>query len=72
MKIKFKSFALILSGMSIIGIAVGIMIGYFLNQVTDSNSIIYLSTPVLMIGSLLVTYGSLFYRDFKSFKNMEK
>ena len=65
MKIKFKGFALILSGMSIIGIAVGIMIGYFLDEISDSNSIIYLSTPILMIGSLLVTYGSLFYRDFE-------
>tara|TARA_B100000029_G_C17202246_1_gene824828 strand:+ start:526 stop:723 length:198 start_codon:yes stop_codon:yes gene_type:complete len=65
MKIKFKGFVLILSGMSIIGVAVGMMVGYFLNEVSGSHSIIYLSTPILMIGSLLVTYGSLFYRDLK-------
>ena len=65
MKIKFKGFALILSGMAIIGIAVGIMIGYFLNELFESHNIIYLATPVLMIGSFLVTYGSLFYRNIK-------
>ncbi len=65
MKIKFKGFALILSGVSIIGIAIGMMIGYFLNEVANSHVMIYLSTPILMIGSLLVTYGSLFYRNFK-------
>ena len=72
MKIKFKGFALILSGMSIIGIAVGMMVGYFLKEVSDSASIIYLSTPILMIGSLLVTYGSLFYRDFKAYRKIKK
>ena len=66
MKIKFRGFALILSGMAIIGIAVGIMAGYFLNDLVESNSIIYLATPILMVGSLLVTYGSLFYRNFKN------
>ena len=65
MKIRFKGFVLILSGMSIIGIAVGMMVGYFLNEVSDSHSMVYLSTPILMIGSLLVTYGSLFYRNLK-------
>ena len=65
MKIKFKGFALILSGMAVIGIAVGIMVGYFLNELFESHNIIYLATPILMIGSLLVTYGSLFYRNIK-------
>ena len=65
MKIKFKGFALILSGMAIIGIAVGIMIGYFLNELFESHNIIYLATPILMVGSFLVTYGSLYYRNIK-------
>ncbi len=65
MKIKFKGFALILSGMAIIGIAVGIMVGYFLNELFESHNIIYLATPILMVGSFLVTYGSLFYRNIK-------
>ena len=65
MRIKFKAFALILSGMAIIGIAVGIMVGYFLNELFESHNIIYLATPILMVGSFLVTYGSLFYRNIK-------
>ena len=65
MKIKFKGYALILSGMAIIGLAVGIMLGYFINELVSSDSIIYLATPILMLGSLLVTYGSLFYRNIK-------
>ena len=65
MKIKFKGFALILSGMATIGIAVGMMAGYFINELVNSDSIIYLATPILMLGSLLVTYGSLFYRNIK-------
>ena len=66
MKIKFKGFALILSGMSIIGISIGIMIGYFINDSIISNRIIYIATPILMLGSLLVIYGSLFYRNIKT------
>ena len=65
MKIKFKGFALILSGMATIGISVGMMAGYFINELVNSDSIIYLATPILMVGSLLVTYGSLFYRNIK-------
>ena len=63
MKINFKSFASILSGMFIIGISVGFVLGYYIQEESQSSIWMYLSAPLLGIGSGLVIYGTLFGRD---------
>ena len=52
---KFSSFLIILLGVNLTGISVGIVIGYYINQYYW----VYLSVPVLTIGSLLMMYGTL-------------
>ena len=52
---KFYSFLIILLGVNLIGISIGIVIGYYINEYYW----VYLSVPILTIGSLLMMYGTL-------------
>ena len=61
MKINFRAFTSILVGMTIIGLAVGFILGYYIPfRLTNSQYWMYLSAPLLGIGSGLVMYGALF------------
>ena len=63
MKINFKSFASILSGMFIIGISVGFLMGNYIHGETQTYLWMYLSAPCMGLGSGLVIYGTLFGRN---------
>ena len=63
MKMDFKSFASILSGMVLIGVSVGFLLGYYIHEVLQTNLWMYLSAPCLGLGSGLVIYGTLFGRN---------
>ncbi len=63
MKIGFKAFASILGGMNIIGISIGFLVGYYLASETHNFLLMYLSAPLLGLGSGLVIYGTLYGRD---------
>ena len=52
---KFSSFLIILLGVNLTGISVGIVVGYYIKQYYW----VYLSVPILTIGSLLIMYGTL-------------
>ena len=52
---RFASFLIILLGVNLTGISIGIVIGYYINQYYW----VYLSVPILTIGSLLMMYGTL-------------
>ena len=52
---KFYSFLIILLGVNLTGISIGIVIGYYINEYYW----VYLSAPILTIGSLLMMYGTL-------------
>ena len=60
MKIKFKAFTSILVGMTLIGLAVGFLVGYYFPIIMPDGYWMYLSAPILGIGSGLVMYGALF------------
>jgi hypothetical protein len=63
MKIGFKAFASILGGMNIIGLSVGFLVGYYISGETQNYLWMYLSAPLLGLGSGLVIYGTLYGRD---------
>ena len=63
MKIRFKPFASILSGMCLIGISVGFLLGYYIHDQSQSYFWMYAAAPCLGLGSGLVIYGTLFGRD---------
>ena len=56
---KFGSFILVLIGVNLIGIAVGTIIGYYLNERFNDYYWLYLSVPILTVGTLLMMYGAL-------------
>ena len=60
---KFSSFVLILVGVNLIGIAIGTIIGYYLNERFNDYYWLYLSVPILTMGSLLMVYGTLNKRN---------
>ena len=62
MKMDFKSFASILAGMSLIGLSLGFVLGYYLHGQFQTNLLMYLSAPCLGLGSGLVIYGTLYGR----------
>jgi len=61
MKIKFTAFTSILVGMTLIGLAIGFLVGYYISNIShDTDYWMYLAAPILGIGSGLVMYGALF------------
>lgn len=63
MKINFKPFAFILMGMSLIGLSIGYILGYYIHDQFQTLFWAYLSAPCLGIGSGFVLYGTLFGRN---------
>ena len=63
MNIKFRAFASILIGMTLIGTSVGFLTGYYFHLEIDGNYWMYIASPLMGIGCGLVIYGSLFERN---------
>ncbi len=63
MNINFKAFASILIGMTLIGVSVGFLTGYYFHLNLDGQYWMYLASPIMGIGCALVIYGSLFERN---------
>ena len=57
---KFNSFLSILLGVNLVGISIGSIIGYYFNERFNDYYWLYLSVPILTIGSLLMVYGTLY------------
>tara|TARA_B100001146_G_C15957998_1_gene338495 strand:+ start:252 stop:434 length:183 start_codon:yes stop_codon:yes gene_type:complete len=57
---KFNSFLSILLGVNLVGISIGSVIGYYFNERFNDYYWLYLSVPILTIGSLLMLYGTLY------------
>ena len=60
MKINFRAFTSILLGMTLIGLAIGFLVGYYLPVITSNGYLMYLAAPILGIGTGFVMYGALF------------
>ena len=60
MKIKFKAFTSILVGITLIGLAIGFLVGYYFHMDIPGQYWMYISAPILGVGSGLVMYGALF------------
>ena len=63
MNIKFRAFASILIGMTLIGASVGFLAGYYFHLDFDGKYWMYIASPIMGIGCGLVIYGSLFERN---------
>ena len=63
MNIKFRAFASILIGMTLIGTSVGFLIGYYFHLDFEGKYWMYIASPLMGIGCGLVIYGSLFERN---------
>ena len=57
---KFKSYVSILLGVNLIGISIGSVIGYYFNERFNDYYWLYLSVPILTIGSFLMVFGVLY------------
>ena len=60
MKIKFKAFTSILVGMTLIGLAIGFLVGFYIPNIISNTYWVYLTAPILGLGSGFVMYGALF------------
>ena len=56
---KFSSFLCILLGVKLVGIGIGVTIGYYLYERSFGYHYLYLTIPVLTFGSLLLMFGAL-------------
>ena len=63
MNIKFRAFAYILIGMTLIGASVGFLTGYYFHIDFEGKYWMYIASPMMGIGCGLVIYGSLFERN---------
>ncbi|MAR30478.1 MAG: hypothetical protein CMG24_06095 [Candidatus Marinimicrobia bacterium] len=60
MKIEFKAFTSILVGMTLIGLGIGFLVGFYIPNILSNIYWVYLSAPILGLGSGFVMYGALF------------
>ena len=65
MKFGFMSFATIMIGMSLIGLSIGYILGYYVHREVNIDYWVYVSAPVLGFGSALIIYGALFKRKIE-------
>ena len=65
MNMGFKAFASILTGICLIGVSIGFLLGFYIRSEYPINIIMYLSAPCLGIGSGLIVYGTLYGRQIK-------
>ena len=56
---RFSSFTSIILGSNLIGIGIGVIIGYYFLSNDLSEFWLYLSVPILTLGTLLMMYGAL-------------
>ena len=56
---KFSSFLCILLGIKMMGIGIGVIIGYYIYNRSFDYHYLYLTIPILTFGSLLIMFGSL-------------
>ena len=60
---NFKSFIYILIGMSLLGLSLGYVLGFYIHKHSDNNYWFYLTVPLFVIASLLIIYVALFLKD---------
>ena len=57
---RFPSFISLLVGVNLIGVSIGSVIGYYFNERFNDYYWLYLSVPILTLGSLLMLYGAIY------------
>ena len=62
---NFKSFIYILIGMSLMGLSLGYVLGFYIHKHNSNNYWFYMTVPLFGIASLLIIYGALFLKDYK-------
>ena len=62
---NFKSFIYILIGMTLLGLSLGYVLGFYIQKHSHNNYWLYLTVPLFIIASLLIIYGALFLKDHK-------
>ncbi len=62
---NFKSFIYILIGMTLLGLSLGYVLGFYIQKHSYNNYWLYLTVPLFIIASLLIIYGALFLKDHK-------
>ena len=56
---RFSSFTSIILGSNFVGIGIGVIIGYYFLSNELDEFWLYLSVPILTLGTLLMMYGAL-------------
>tara|TARA_Y100001970_G_scaffold9737_1_gene11466 strand:+ start:476 stop:670 length:195 start_codon:yes stop_codon:yes gene_type:complete len=62
---QFKSYYFSFIGISLIGISIGYVIGFYMKFFYIDNSLSYLSIIPMGIGCAMIIYGSLFIKSEK-------
>jgi hypothetical protein len=61
--VNFKTFLFIVVGMAFVGISIGYVFGFYVNEISSNIYWAYLAAPLLGIGSGMIIYGILFTRN---------
>lgn len=63
MKIRFKPFASLLTGMCLIGFSIGLILGFYIHEQFQTYFFMYAAAPCLGLGSGLIIYSTLYGRN---------
>ena len=59
---NFKSFILSMIGISLIGVSIGYVIGYYIQKFILNEYLFYLPVFIMAVGCVLVVYATLFIK----------
>lgn len=57
---KFRTFLLITCGLTLVGVSIGYILGFYVSNYTLNDNYFYLSVLFMALGSAMIIYGSLF------------
>ena len=58
---KFNTFIIAFIGVIFVGISIGYVMGYYINDFYNKDYLFYLSVPFMGIGCFLSIYGTMFH-----------
>jgi Na+-driven multidrug efflux pump len=59
---NFKSFFYTIIGMTLLGISLGYVLGFYTHKHAENNYWFYFSVPVFIFASFFIIYGTLFLK----------
>ena len=56
----FNKFFALIVGISLIGISIGYVVGFYIGEYTENNKLFYLAVPIMAVGSFITIFITIY------------